>query len=307
MKFIQIFVISLFIKIFISSQALALENKVLFKINNEIITSIDILHEIQYLNLLNENLKNLEKEKMFDIALNSISKEKIKLIELLKIYGNLNVEEKYFNILLKELMGKFNLDSKKNFQKFTNSKGIDFERIEQKIKIELLWNQLIVNKFSKDIKINKDKIRSDISENTLQKEYLLSEIIFNLDNETLEQKYNKIKKEILSNGFENAALIYSISGTANNGGKLGWIKQNSLNKKIKNTINNTSVNNFTDPIVVPGGFLILKINKEKETSVEIDVDKEVEIISREIANKQLNQFSNIYFSKVKKEVVISEF
>ena len=142
--------------------------------------------------------------------------------------------------------------------------------------------------------------------NNLQKEFLLSEIVFDLNNENLIEKFNKIKDEILNNGFENAASIYSISNTANNGGKLGWIKLNSLNKKIKNEILKTKLNNFTDPIVIPGGFVILKIDDQKETEIDIDIDKEVEILSRQIANKQLNQYSNIYFNKVKKEFQINE-
>ena len=69
----------------------------------------------------------------------------------------------------------------------------------------------------------------------------------------------------------------------------------------------TNLKNFTDPIVIPGGFLILKIEDQRETEINIDTNKEIEILSREIANKQLNQFSNIYFNKIKKEYQINVF
>ncbi len=289
------------------SNSFSEENKILFKVNNEIITTIDLLNEIEYLVLLNKNIKSLEKNKIFEIAKNSLIREKIKKIHLSKSYIISEVDDKYFNILLSELFKKINLQTKDEFLKLIEIKGIEFYTIEEKLKIELLWNQLIFKKFSKDVKIDKKKIKEEVLKNNLQKEFLLSEIVFNLNNEKLIEKFNIIKKEILVNGFDNAASIYSISNTANNGGKLGWIKLNSLNKKIKNEILKTDLKNFTDPIVIPGGFVILKIDDEKETEIDIDIDKEVEILSREIANKQLNQFSNIYYNKIKKEFQINEF
>ena len=292
---------------FIFSNAATFENKILFKVNNEIITSLDLLDEIEYIQLLNKQLVKLENEKIFEIAKNSAIREKIKIIELSKFFETLEVEEKYLDLLLEEFKKKLNIKTDKQFNDVINASDLSVKKIEEKIQIEILWNQLIINKFSKDIKIDKDKIKENILENNLQKEYLLSEIVFNLDNENLEKKFDLIKKEISNSGFENAASIYSVSNTSNNGGKLGWIKINSLNKKIKKEILETQIKNYTNPIVIPGGFLILKIEDERETNIVNDIEKEIEIISREIANKQLNQFANIYFNKIKKEVQIDEF
>ena len=291
----------------IFSNAATFENKILFKVNNEIITSLDLLDEIEYIKLLNKKLVKLENEKIFEIAKNSAIREKIKIIELSKFFETLEVEEKYLDLLLEEFKKKLNIKTDKQFNDVINASDLSVKKIEEKIQIEILWNQLIINKFSKDIKIDKDQIKKNILENNLQKEYLLSEIVFNLDNENLENKFDIIKKEISNSGFENAASIYSVSNTSNNGGKLGWIKINSLNKKIKKEILKTQIKNYTNPIVIPGGFLILKIEDEKETNIVNDIEKEIEIISREIANKQLNQFANIYFNKIKKEVQIDEF
>ncbi len=172
----------------------------------------------------------------------------------------------------------------------------------------MLWKQLILAKHSKDIKIDKEKIREEIQLNNFQKEFLISEILFTLEeNEKLSVKYDKIKREINLNGFENSALFYSISSSSQNGGKLGWIKLNTLNNKIKEKILNTKIGKITEPIVLPGGFLILKIEDEKNTKINIDINKEIELMAQEVANKQLIQFSNIYFNKIRKEVVINEF
>ena len=300
-------IITIFIfYIFFATQSYGLQNKILFKVNNEIITSIDLLDEVEYIKLLNTNLNNLSKEKLFEIAKRSIIKEKIQKLQIQKLYSSTEVEKKYLDLLLKEFIRKVNLNSKEELQKLINSKGIKMERILEKIKTEILWNQIIVNKFSKKIKINKQKIRENIISNNFQKSYLLAEIVFNLESETLNEKYEIIKNEIFKNGFNNAASIFSISESAKDGGKIGWIKLSSLNDKIKQEIISINKSEFTKPILIPGGFIILKIEDEKKIKIVDNIEDEVESISRVSANKQLNQFSNIYFNKIKKEFDIDE-
>ena len=305
-KFICKILIFFSFYIFFANQSYAFQNKILFKVNNEVITSIDLLIEVEYIKLLNTNLNKLSQEKIFEIAKKSIIKEKIQKLQTQKLFADIEVEKKYLDLLLNELVMKTNLNSIEQLQKLINSKGIKMDRIEEKIKTEFLWNQIIINKFSKKIKIDKQKIKENIISNNIQESYLLSEIVFNLENETLEQKFKIIKNEILKNGFNNAASIFSISESAKDGGKIGWIKLSSLNEKIKKEVVNTNKYNFTKPIVIPGGFIILKIEDKKNVRIVDNLEKEVENIARVSANKQLNQFSNIYFNKIKKEFEINE-
>ena len=135
----------------------------------------------------------------------------------------------------------------------------------------------------------------------------LSEIVFNVnENEILKQKYQLIKEDIATKGFENAALIYSNSETSNLGGKLGWINENSINEKIKVQVKKLDIGKFTDPIVIPGGFLIIKLNELKEIDKEIDFDKELKKRIMIKTNQQLNQFSNIYYNRIKKDKKIEK-
>ena len=166
---------------------------------------------------------------------------------------------------------------------------------------------MIYSKFSKNIKINKKSILNDLQNNSVQKEYLLSEILFSLnENEKLDQKFNFLKKEINEKNFSQAALVHFISDSANKGGKLGWIKETSINVKLKKSLNETAIGDYTYPIIIPGGFLILKLEDIRETNIDYDLNDELERIIQKKTNEQLNQFSNIYFSKVKKEISINE-
>lgn len=293
--------------IFLISKSNGVENKIIFKIDNEIITSVDLLNEIEYLKILNDELNSLPGSKIYEIAKKSLIKQKIKRLETRKFYKNLDNKNDYSEILLKEFIKKANLKSKQELYKILETKNIEENDIVEKIKNEILWNQLIVNKFKKKIQINREKIRNEVLQNNIQKEYHLSEIVFKLDNESLDEKYKKIKKEININGFINTASIYSISDTAKEGGKIGWIKLNSLNEELKEEIQKLSKNQFTKPIIIPGGFLILRVDDKKEYTKIENIELEIENISKLIANKQLNQFSNIYYEKIKKEFQINEY
>jgi len=304
----KIKILSVFIIFFtFINNTLGYENKILFRVNNEIITSVDILNEINYLSSLNKSFKNLQKEKIFQIAKNSIVREKIKKITLLKIFEEIKLDDKDLNRSLISNYSNLGINNNDELNQYLKEFNLDIKKIEKKIIINALWNQVIYSRFSSNVKIDINKLKEEILKNNKQTEFLLSEIVFDLDlNESLDKKFVLIEKSILQDGFENTALIYSISDTSTNGGNLGWIKENSINKKIKNEISKLEINEYTSPITIPGGFLILKLSETKKTDREIDLDKELEAIIRTKTNDQLNQFSNIFLNKIKKDIIISE-
>ena len=306
-KKIQFFVFIIFF--FLLGNLYALENKILIKVNNEIITSLDINSEINYLIALNKNIENLDKEKKYNIAKNSLIRERIKKIEILNYVKKIEIEEKISDEILKSTYSRLGINSKAEFLKYIKNYNIDINTIVKKVSIEMLWNQLIVSKFSDKIKINKDQLKSKIltKDNKEIKRYLLSEILFNVSNNNeLQTKLDKIKASIVELGFENTAAIYSISDNSKIGGKLDWINESVLSKKIRNELNNINIGDLTNPIVTPGGFLLLKIEDIKSIKKKIDLNKELEIMIKTESNKQLNQYSNIYFNKISKNFQIDE-
>jgi len=306
-KKIQFFLLIIFL--FLSKNTYALENKILIKVNNEIITSLDINSEINYLIALNKNIENLDKEKKYNIAKNSLIRERIKKIEILNYVKKIEIEEKISDEILKSTYSRLGINSKAEFLMYIKNYNININTIVKKVSIEMLWNQLIVSKFSDKIKINKDQLKNKIltKDNKEIKRYLLSEILFNVSNNNeLKAKHNKIKASIEELGFENTAAIYSISDNSKIGGKLDWINEGILNEKIRNELNNINIGDLTNPIITPGGFLLLKIEDIKSIEKKIDLNKELEIMIKTESNKQLNQYSNIYFNKISKNFQIDE-
>ena len=283
------------------------ENKILLKINNQIITSLDILTELGYLGTINKEIKKIEKEKAFEISKNSIIREKIKEIEIKRVIKEIKIEDKILNNLIISYFKEFEINTISEFENFFLSKDIDPNVIKKKISIEVLWNQLIYSRYNQNVKIDKQLIKSNLSNNKKQTEFLISEILFNIDeNEDLNKKFLLIDNSIKEINFAQTALAYSISDTANKGGNLGWISESILSEQIYKKIKKLKIGEHTKPILVPGGFLILKLLDFKEVNKEFDIENEVKKIVKEKTNQQLNRFSNIYFNKVKKDIVINE-
>ncbi|MFL2854386.1 MAG: peptidylprolyl isomerase [Candidatus Pelagibacter sp.] len=283
------------------------ENKILFKVNNEIITSLDILNEVQYLQIINKEFKNIKKEDAFQISKNSLIREKIKEIEIKKIIKDIKIKDQVLNNLILNYFKDLKITSIPEFEKFFLNKNINPNMIRKKVTLEMLWNQLIYTKYKKNVKINKQLIINDLKKNDKQSEFLISEILFDInENENLKDKSNVINNSIEKNDFSQTALIYSISNTANKGGKLGWVKESILSKKIFNELKKLKIGEHTNPILVPGGFLILKLIDLRQVKKDFDLDKEIKKIVDEKTNQQLNRFSNIYFNKVKKDTIINE-
>jgi len=284
------------------------ENKILVKIENQIITSLDVNNEYKYLVALNPSIKNSKKEDIIKLSKRSIIQEKIKKIEIEKNFNDPKLPKEYFEQILQNVYLRIGLTNLDDFKKYLINNNINYENVKNKLEIEALWNELILIKFSKKVKINEEKLRDRIkNNNNFLKSYLLSEISFEVSNlKELDNKFQEISNAISDKGFDFAALKYSISPTSNLGGKLDWINENSLNKSIRSAINGLKINDFTKPISVPGGFLILQVNDIKNTKIKIDIEKEFKKLVNYEKNNQLNQYSKIYFNQVKKDLEISE-
>ena len=306
-KRLNIFLILLLI--FLNNKNLiALENKILFKVDNEIITSMDIYEEIKFLKIFNPELNNLNENELFEISKNSILRDKIKKIEIMNFVKELKVEDKFLLQLIKNKYSKIGISSLETFEDQLRKNNLDIKNIKEKFYIELIWNNFIYQKFNKKIVINKEKIRNEILQNPKkerQRELLLSEITFDVSSKVdFKNKFEKILLDIKNLGFKQTALIHSNSDTASNGGIIGWVKEDNLNQNIKKNISELNIGEFTKPIRTSSGFIIIKIEDKKEYLSKFNLDAKMDEVIKFKTNDQLNQFSSMYFNKIKKNLII---
>ena len=287
------------------NQVQSIETRIIHNIQNEIITNIDIKNEFKYLIALNNSLQKLDKEKIYSISNESIIREKIKKIEILKNFKEIKINEDYSSVLLKNIYLRINLKSLNEFEKYLKNYGLTINNIKTKTTIDALWNELIVQKYGAKININESKIKEEILKNSKiqTKEYQLSEIIFEVTSkEEIEKKYKEVVKSIDREGFENSAAIYSFSESAKIGGDIGWINENSLNDNIKKNIKDLKHGQITKPIILSNGILILRLEDTKTLESTINVKNELKTAIIYERNRQLNEYSKIYYNKIKKNL-----
>ena len=298
-------IISILNLIFFSNNILNASSNfyIVAKVDNEIITNIDIMNEINYLTALNNDLKNIDKNSLINLAKNSLIREKVKKNEINKNSSN-TVDDKILRSLIENYYKRINLNNLDEFKKYLSAYNINLNDVKEKIKIEILWNQTVYFKYNNLLNINIDELKKKVDKNKDKNnevtKYLLSEILFSINNEeSFEKKNNEIKKKIMDNGFKTAANIYSISSTAKFGGRIGLMNEKQISEKILQEIKSIKVGEITNAIDVPSGFLILKLEDKIVENFEKDLEKELENLIRSETDRQLNQFSIIYFNKLK--------
>ena len=306
------FLFYIILLIFFNQNTFSFENTIIYKVDNEIITSYDIKKEVKYLISLNTNLKSLEKNEILRLAHQSIIKEKIKFIELKKYYSlEDESNDKLTSQVTSDLYKSLGFKSEKDFISYLSIQNIQIDWVKNKLKIESLWNNLIYRKHKNQIVVDEDKIKKqvlkEIKSIKKQKKIFLSEILIKLTTESDQLKLiEEVERKIQEIGFDNAANTYSISNTANKGGKIGWVNESSLSSIIVKEIKNLKKGENTNPIKLASGFLILKVNDIEMSEVKVDQNKIVDSRINNELNKQLDQFSTLYYNKVKSKIKINE-
>ena len=309
---LKIFLILIFFFIIKNNQLLALEEyKIILKVENDIITNVDLNNEKKYLIALNNEILNLAEEKFLQIAKNSIVKEKIKKNEVKKHFEE-NYKYEFSEAVLKNYSNRLGLNNIDELKEYFAKFNLNLDFVKAKIKNDDMWNRIIFNKYKNQINVNinelKNRLKKEIKNNqNIVTEYNISEIQFNLNvGENLEQKYNQIINSINNNGFKVASNLHSISETSKFGGKIGWVNKTSMSRPILDELEKLNIGEITKPIKIRNLFLILKIEDRKESKIKIDFDKELKKLINLETNKQFNQFSLIYLNKIKQNIFISD-
>ena len=304
------FICTLIILLTLSAKSYSNQNVyIAYKVNNQIITNTDIKKEYQYLISLNNQLKNLDKARVLEVSKESALREKIKKIELAK-YFDLETLDLDIDIYLRNFYKNLNIISDSEFEQYLKRNNISLDYVKKKIQIEILWNKLIYDKYITQINVDRDELKKKLnraSSELNQKVYSLSEILFdNEDNSSFEKKLKDINESIREIGFNNTANMYSISDSSKFGGKIGWIDEKKLSKKIIQELQSLEADQYTAPIQTGASYLILKIEEIKYEQTTINESEELDKMIQFEISKQLEQFSKIFYKKIKINSLIDE-
>ena len=280
------------------------------KVNNRIITNFDIKNEKNYLLALNPSLRNLSTENINRYAMDSAINEKIKKIEIENRYEIIE-NDLIITKVIRDLYSGIGISDISEFKDYLIGYNINLGIVKKKIAIEVAWNDYIVKKFNNAILVDESKLRNKIDQLS-KKNYidniLLSEIIFTInENENLDTKLDEIRKSIEKIGFKETAKIYSISESKKNGGNIGWVYKSQLSNKILEQLDKIKIGEFTDPITVPGGFILINLDDRKNQLLEINKDEEFKKAVIFEKNRQLTMYSTLHYKRIYNKAVINEF
>jgi len=308
--FKKIFILLAIINL-LSNKVIA-ENKyeIIVNINSQIITNFDIQKETKYLFALNPSLDNLSKKQIKEISKKSLIREKIKENEILKYYI-INYEDPQLAIFLINIYKRLGIVDEAEFNTYLSKFDLDISSVIKKIAIEKAWNKLIFDKFRNQISVDelkiKDELEKKLDKSEIQTSFLISEILFQPKNEKEYQDiYNNIIKTVEESSFKSAASIYSISDSSINSGEIGWVKKNEISKLIYKELNKLKIGDISQPIKVASGFLMIYLEDLKKVKQEINLDQELKKIIMVEKNRQLNEYSIIYYKKIEKQIFINE-
>ena len=259
--------------------------EIISKVNNQIITNYDIINEIKYLKFLNPKLEEIKDVRtLTNLGKSSITKEIIKKEALEKI---LDIDKDYGinETIEKDLILKKKVKNKDQLINLINSKDLNYKKIFIKLKNEALWNEYIYEKYKKNIVINNDylikRVREQKNNQKDKFNFLLFEIIFEVDEqETLNDKLNSIKSSIKRIGFNNTAMTFGISDSAKFGGEIGWIKETQMSNLILNEIKDLEINEISEVIQTPSGYLLLMVSKKEKIVEKFDEKKKFIIVKK---------------------------
>ena len=287
--------------LFISEIALAnLSNRIILKIENEIVTSYEIKNKIlNSLILTNQevNQKNINKLKKNSIE--SLIQLKLKRIELSK--HNISYTPAQMQNYLNQISSN-DINGLKNKFSLNN---LDYEIFYKEIETQLKWQSLIYKLYSNKIEINENDLEDEIKK-ILQNqkkvvEYRISEIeILDNDKENGDFLIKDIKKNIAEQGFAATAVKFSISSSASNKGDLGWVNANSLSKDIYKLISKMNLGDVSAPIKRTNSILFLKLDDKKEIEAgKIETSKLKKKLIEQKKNELFNLYSRSHLSKLR--------
>ena len=304
-KILKKFVIFFFLLNFGTSAFGVIQNKILIKIENEIISSYELKNKINTLIILsNKEVNQSNIDKLKKIAIDQLINLKMKKIELAKY--NLKIDRNNINSYLNNI-------SSGNIQEFKNKfkiNNLDYNIYLDEIKTQLTWQKLIFSLYKDKVIIEEKEINDDLEKslklNSTIKEYNLSEMDILLDNNNdLSKKLSELNFQIQNYGFEETAKQFSGSYSASEGGRLGWLSEKSLSNKILNKVNKLKINEISDPIISGNSLMLIKLNNVRVKQVQnLNTEDLRKSIIKRRKNELFSLYSNSHLSKIKNNLLV---
>lgn len=244
-------------------------SKILIIVNKDPITEHDLTQRIKLVTFSAGGQISITDGQKAEI-LNSIVQERLQ-IQAAKL-KKIEISDKEVNMALAD-MGKDNNMNLEQLVALLKSNGISKETLASRVRAQIAWARYIRQQYAPMVFVSEteaEKALQKMKLNTATKQYLLSEILLISSGKSLDTDVEESAKAILKNlksgaKFDVLAQQLSKSASAANGGDLGWINAEQLEKAIADKITKLPIGQASEPIKVNGGFKIIKVRDIRHT------------------------------------------
>lgn len=287
----------------------AIKDSIFATVGNKAITQSDIVNEIKIMLINSGNTYSEDiRDQLQSAAVNSTVRRNIKMIAIEQHTLSYNDDDLYSE--LNKMAAKLNMD----FEQFKNtfiSNGVDFSKVIEIVKVELLWNSLIFKLYKDRLLINSDEIEEQLKSIETKKhvyEFLISEIIIKpVPENEIKTKIQEIKNKINNEGFETVAMNLSIAETSIRGGDLGWLNENIISEKFKSKIIKTEVGKISEPILLPEGIILFQVRDKRKLENIINLEDAKNQLVKAEKTKILNMHSLSHYDTLKRTISINYY
>jgi peptidyl-prolyl cis-trans isomerase SurA len=301
----------LFLPFQIKAKNLEMQDFVVAKVNNKIITDSEIQARIRYV-IKSTKIRiadEVEKEMLRGQIIDKMIEEELIRQEAQKLNVIVLDDEMRNALEITALQRKKNIAQ---FKFFLQENNFAFNYFSKYLEAEILWSKIIADNFSNKIKVTDLEIEEFLEQGksrTDARKFLLAEIVIgkNLTQNNSANNALEFSQKIfydLSRGADFKELVHQFSASINaqNNGEIGWVSQGDIDPKIYQAINNLPKNSYAKPILLDDGYHIFKV---LDVRVEkVFNKKEADLARNFIFRNKLRNYAKGYLMDMRKKAFI---
>lgn len=280
---------------------------VVAKVNNQVITNIDLSNRYKIILKMSKIRANnaAEKRIILNQILQKMIDEELQIIEAKNL--GIELDQARFEAAKGELAGDLG-QNPKNLENYFRKSGLSYDSFMKQIEAQILWSDIVRGKIVPQVKVGQSEIDELLELRGVKtdiEKYHVSEIFIPLQNQDVDSKSlaQKLFEELKSGkGFQVIAQQFSRSPTAEFGGEIGWVGKGDIDEKFYSEISKTKVDEVTQPIMSKDGYYLFKINKKQSFNILSEQDNQQ--LNNIIFNKKMQLLAKGYLMDLKKNAYI---
>ncbi len=242
-------------------------------VNDDVITFSDIEDRMRlYMLGAPPNLPPEAKQKVLQQAMYRLVDEKLQLQEAKSL--NINPTDKEVEDGFAMLAAQ-NKATPEQFRDRLTQAGVNLNTIQDQIRAELAWTQVVRRKLRPQIVISENEIDTEfdrLQRSSGRTEYRIAEIFLSFDGEASEKNAREQMERLIvdlgkGRPFSQAAREYSEAPGAATGGDLGWIEEGILAPELNDAITKLQPGQLSPPIRTNKGYHLLFLRDVRQKGV----------------------------------------